>query len=129
MPDRLADETGLELQQASYRSSGSTSSVWPCPTYPTVKPVLSMLAMQKLISTFGPKLAEFINPITGRIHASYNHCRNQGGQVLSLEAKPATTAKREGSGLPEGHRRRTRQRSGGRGLVPDRTSCRRLDQW
>ena len=47
---------------------------------PTVKPVLQMLAMAKLLSTFGPKLAEFINPITGRIHASYNIAGTKAGR-------------------------------------------------
>src|SRR4030095_3545918 len=39
---------------------------------PTVKPVLAILAKMKLLSTFGPKLRDYINPVTGRIHCSYN---------------------------------------------------------
>ncbi len=53
---------------------------------PTAKPVLSMLAMQKLISIFGSKLVEFINPATGRIHASYNIAGTKAGRFSA--AKP-----------------------------------------
>jgi DNA polymerase I-like protein with 3'-5' exonuclease and polymerase domains len=38
---------------------------------PGTVPVLRMLAMQKLISTFGPELVEKINPVTGRLHPSF----------------------------------------------------------
>ena len=55
-----------------------------------------MLTMQQLISTFGPKLAEFINPITGRIHASYNIAGAKSGRFTSsrpnLQQLPSTKA-------------------------------------
>ena len=54
---------------------------------PTAKPVLSMLAMQKLISTFGPKLTEFINPITGQIRRLIQHRWDQGGPVQRFAAE------------------------------------------
>jgi hypothetical protein len=38
---------------------------------PGTAPVLRMLAMEKLLSTFGPKLVEKLNPITGRLHPSF----------------------------------------------------------
>jgi DNA polymerase I len=50
---------------------------------PTVKPVLAMLAKQKLLSTFGPKLAGFVNPVTGRIHCSYNIGASKAGRFTA----------------------------------------------
>ena len=38
----------------------------------TVKPVLDMLAREKLLSTFGPTVSDHINPVTGRLHCQYN---------------------------------------------------------
>jgi DNA polymerase I len=49
----------------------------------TVKPVLSMLAMQKLISGFGQKLAAGVSPATGRIHCSYNIGAAKSGRFTS----------------------------------------------
>jgi hypothetical protein len=39
---------------------------------PGARAVLKMLAHQKLLSTFGPGLADHINQATGRLHAHYN---------------------------------------------------------
>ena len=47
---------------------------------PTVKPVLALLAREKLLSTFGPKLRQFINPVTGRIHCNYNNAASKAGR-------------------------------------------------
>jgi len=47
---------------------------------PTVKPVLDLLAKEKLLSTFGPKLRDHINPVTGRIHCSYNNAASKAGR-------------------------------------------------
>ena len=47
---------------------------------PTVKPVLALLAKEKLLSTFGPKLRTFLNPVTGRIHCSYNNAASKAGR-------------------------------------------------
>jgi DNA polymerase-1 len=44
------------------------------------RPVLALLAHMKLLSTFGPKLAEKINPVTGRIHASYHIAGTKAGR-------------------------------------------------
>jgi DNA polymerase-1 len=44
------------------------------------RPVLSMLAHMKLLSTFGPKLVDKINPVTGRIHASYHIAGTKAGR-------------------------------------------------
>jgi DNA polymerase-1 len=38
---------------------------------PSARPVLAILAHEKLLSTFGAKLVERINPATGRLHAHY----------------------------------------------------------
>jgi hypothetical protein len=38
---------------------------------PGTAPVLRILAMEKLLSTFGPKLVEKLNPVTGRLHPSF----------------------------------------------------------
>src|SRR5262249_43906268 len=62
----------------------------------TAKPVLAILAKQKLISSFGPKLVEGINPGTGRIHASYNIAAAKSGRFTcsgpNLQQLPAVTA-------------------------------------
>jgi DNA polymerase-1 len=47
---------------------------------PTVKPVLDILAREKLLSTFGPKLRAFVNPVTGRLHAHYNLAAAKAGR-------------------------------------------------
>jgi len=50
---------------------------------PTVRPVLEILARQKLLANFGPRLSGFVNPVTGRIHASYNVAATKGGRCSS----------------------------------------------
>ena len=47
---------------------------------PSCRPVLAMLATAKLISTFGPKLAQMVNPVTGRLHASFNIAGTKAGR-------------------------------------------------
>jgi DNA polymerase-1 len=37
----------------------------------TVKPLLAILAVEKLLQNFGPKLVEHVNPATRRLHASF----------------------------------------------------------
>jgi DNA polymerase-1 len=63
---------------------------------PTVRPVLSILAHEKLLSTFGPKLRQFVNPITGRIHCSYNIAASKAGRFTvskpNLQQLPSTKA-------------------------------------
>jgi DNA polymerase-1 len=43
-------------------------------------PVLAMLAKAKLISVFGPNLAKMVNPVTGRLHASFNIAGTKAGR-------------------------------------------------
>jgi DNA polymerase-1 len=50
---------------------------------PTVKPVLALLAREKLLSTFGPKLRDHINPVTGRLHCSYNNAASKAGRFTA----------------------------------------------
>jgi DNA polymerase-1 len=38
---------------------------------PGTAPVLRLLVMEKLLSTFGPKLVEQLNPVTGRLHPNF----------------------------------------------------------
>jgi DNA polymerase I-like protein with 3'-5' exonuclease and polymerase domains len=63
---------------------------------PTVKPVLEMLAKEKLISTFGPKLAALVNPVTRRLHASYSIAGAKSGRFTAshpnLQQLPTTRA-------------------------------------
>jgi DNA polymerase-1 len=47
---------------------------------PSCRPVLAMLAMSKLLSTFGPKLAGMLNPVTGRLHASFGIAATKAGR-------------------------------------------------
>jgi DNA polymerase I-like protein with 3'-5' exonuclease and polymerase domains len=47
---------------------------------PGMPSVLDMQALQQLLSNFGPKLAGFVNPTTGRIHCSYNLAATKAGR-------------------------------------------------
>lgn len=47
---------------------------------PGTTAVLRILALQKLLSSFGPSLAEKINPVTGRIHPSFNIAGSKAGR-------------------------------------------------
>ena len=48
---------------------------------PEARPVMALRAKQQLLSTFGEKIAEFVNPVTGRIHASYSIAATKAGQL------------------------------------------------
>jgi DNA polymerase I len=48
---------------------------------PSARPVLAMLANAKLLSTFGHKLFEQVNPVTGRLHTSYNIAATKAGRL------------------------------------------------
>jgi DNA polymerase-1 len=50
---------------------------------PTVKPVLAIRAMEQLLRNFGPKLVEFISPITGRLHPRYKISAAASGRFTS----------------------------------------------
>ena len=65
---------------------------------PSCRPVLAMLAMAKLLSTFGPKLAGMLNKATGRLHANFSisgaksgrfSCSNPNLQQLPSARAPA----------------------------------------
>jgi DNA polymerase I-like protein with 3'-5' exonuclease and polymerase domains len=60
------------------------------------RPLIAMLAMQKLLSTFGPKLADSVSPATGRIHCSYNIGGSKAGRFSAekpnLQQLPASRA-------------------------------------
>jgi DNA polymerase-1 len=62
----------------------------------TVKPVLAMLAMEKLLSSFGASLQEHVNRQTGRLHASYNIAGAKSGRFScsrpNLQQLPANRA-------------------------------------
>jgi DNA polymerase I-like protein with 3'-5' exonuclease and polymerase domains len=47
---------------------------------PTVKPLLALMGLEKLISNFGPKLAAAVEPETGRLHSSYNIAGTKAGR-------------------------------------------------
>src|SRR6516225_1730684 len=47
---------------------------------PGMPAVLDMQAMQQLLSNFGPKLAGFVSPATGRIHCAYNLAATKAGR-------------------------------------------------
>jgi DNA polymerase-1 len=46
----------------------------------SARPVLAMLAMEKLLSSFGPALAEQINPVTGRVHCRFGIAATKAGR-------------------------------------------------
>jgi DNA polymerase-1 len=47
---------------------------------PSARPVLTMLAAAKLLSTFGPTLRDQVNPVTDRIHTNYNLAGTKAGR-------------------------------------------------
>lgn len=47
---------------------------------PSAKPVLEILAKQKLLQSFGPNFQKHINPVTGRIHCVYNLAGTKSGR-------------------------------------------------
>jgi DNA polymerase I len=49
----------------------------------SARPVLLMLAMEKLLSSFGPTLAEQINPVTGRMHCRFGIAASKAGRFSS----------------------------------------------
>jgi DNA polymerase I len=63
---------------------------------PTVKPVLDILSREKLLSTFGLKLHQFISPVTGRLHAHYNIAASKAGRFScsgpNLQQLPSSAA-------------------------------------
>ena len=46
----------------------------------TVRAMLEIQNFEKLLSSFGPKLAERISPVTGRLHGSYNIAAAKSGR-------------------------------------------------
>ena len=51
---------------------------------PGARPLLNILAKEKLISSFGAKLRKRINAITGRLHTQYNIAGAKSGRFTSL---------------------------------------------
>ena len=62
----------------------------------SARPVLALLAKEKLLSTFGAKLSEHINPVTGRLHCDYNIAGTKAGRFSArnpnLQQLPASRA-------------------------------------
>jgi len=62
----------------------------------SARPVLTLLAKAKLLSTFGPKLIEYVSPVTGRIHCSYQIAGSKAGRFTAtkpnLQQLPAARA-------------------------------------
>jgi DNA polymerase-1 len=52
---------------------------------PAVKPLLTISAAEKLLQSFGPRLAERIHPVTGRIHAAYKISGAKSGRFSSSD--------------------------------------------
>ena len=50
---------------------------------PSARPVLRILDREKLISGFGPKLAAWVNPVTGRLHPHSNIAATKSGRFTS----------------------------------------------
>jgi DNA polymerase I-like protein with 3'-5' exonuclease and polymerase domains len=85
----LADVAGDRLANWPRTSSGELSierkhlKRLALSDEPTVKPVLDILAKEKLLSTFGPKLRDFVNPVTGRLHCFYNIAASKAGRFTA----------------------------------------------
>jgi DNA polymerase-1 len=61
-----------------------------------IKPLIELRAIETLLQNFGPTLAAQVNPVTGRIHASYNIAAAKPGRftcsVPNLQQLPAARA-------------------------------------
>jgi DNA polymerase I-like protein with 3'-5' exonuclease and polymerase domains len=51
--------------------------------YPILNPFLEYKKLTKILSSFGDSLTKKINPITGRLHGSYNQLRAETGRFTS----------------------------------------------
>jgi hypothetical protein len=62
----------------------------------SARPVLAILAKEKLLSTFGAKFADKVNPVTGRLHTSYLLAGTKAGRFSAsgpnLQQLPSTAA-------------------------------------
>jgi DNA polymerase-1 len=62
----------------------------------SARPVLALLAREKLLANFGVKLAELISPVTGRLHCDYNIAGSKAGRFTAsqpnLQQLPAQRA-------------------------------------
>jgi DNA polymerase I-like protein with 3'-5' exonuclease and polymerase domains len=62
----------------------------------SARPVLSILAHEKLLANFGPKLGAMRNPATGRLHAHYNIAGSKSGRFTcnnpNLQQLPSARA-------------------------------------
>lgn len=52
---------------------------------PIVAPLLRFKKVSKLLSTYGKSLQNCINPVTGRIHASFSQCYTGTGRMSSFD--------------------------------------------
>jgi DNA polymerase-1 len=62
----------------------------------SARPVLALLAREKLLANFGTKLAELISPVTRRLHCDYNIAGSKAGRFTAsqpnLQQLPAQRA-------------------------------------
>src|SRR5262249_9994829 len=62
----------------------------------SARPVLALLAKEKLLANFGGKLAALISPVTGRLHGDYNIAGSKAGRFTAsypnLQQLPAQRA-------------------------------------
>jgi DNA polymerase-1 len=62
--------------------------------HPVIEQILEYRGLQKAISSYGKNILEFINPVTGRIHADFNQLRADTGRFScsnpNLQQIPAT---------------------------------------
>jgi DNA polymerase I len=68
---RTEKSGALSIKEKALKQLGHIESAWP---------VLRILAKEKLLSTFGPKLADKISPVTGRLHPSFNLAATKAGR-------------------------------------------------
>jgi DNA polymerase-1 len=76
-PVRLA--TWPRTAKSGQLSISKTSLKWAV-DIPGIEAVLRILANEKLLQSFGPRLVDYINPVTGRIHADYNIAGTKAGR-------------------------------------------------
>ncbi len=54
----------------------------------SARPVLNILAAEKMIGSFGPKLLDRINPVTNRLHCRFNIAATKAGRFSASDPNP-----------------------------------------
>jgi DNA polymerase-1 len=66
----------------------------------TVRAMLQITACEQLLNNFGPRLAEQISPVTGRLHGKYNLAASKSGRFSSSSPNMQQLPRRKAAEFP-----------------------------